>query len=64
MYTLNNELSKGPLHPRTCTNAHIPYGYNSLSLTFDVLHSGQNYVFALLTGSRDPPAGVSVILAL
>lgn len=23
-------------------------------------HNGQNYVFALLTGYRDPPAGVSV----
>lgn len=27
-------------------------------------HDGQNYVFALLTGYRDPPAGVSVILPL
>lgn len=23
-------------------------------------HNGQNYVFALLTGYRDPPAGVGV----
>jgi hypothetical protein len=23
-------------------------------------HNGQNYVFALLTGYREPPAGVSV----
>lgn len=27
---------------------------------FQARHNGQNYVFALLTGYRDPPAGVSV----
>ncbi|KAJ0458831.1 putative cytochrome c1, cytochrome c-like domain superfamily [Helianthus annuus] len=33
-----------------------------LSLITKARHNGQNYVFALLTGYRDPPAGVSVIL--
>lgn len=23
-------------------------------------HNGQNYIFALLTGYRDPPAGITV----
>ncbi|RRT73650.1 hypothetical protein B296_00026776, partial [Ensete ventricosum] len=32
-----------------------------LSLITKARHNGQNYVFALLTGYRDPPAGVSVI---
>ena len=27
---------------------------------FQARHNGQNYVFALLTGYRDPPAGVTV----
>lgn len=27
-------------------------------------HNGQNYVFALLTGYRDPPAGITVIFLL
>lgn len=27
-------------------------------------HNGQNYVFALLTGYHDPPAGVEVISVL
>lgn len=31
-----------------------------LPLSFQARHNGQNYVFALLTGYRDPPAGVSV----
>ncbi|MQL95616.1 hypothetical protein Taro_028287 [Colocasia esculenta] len=31
-----------------------------LSLITKARHDGQNYVFALLTGYRDPPAGVSV----
>lgn len=31
-----------------------------LSLITKARHNGQNYVFALLTGYRDPPAGVSV----
>lgn len=31
-----------------------------LSLMTKARHDGQNYVFALLTGYRDPPAGVSV----
>ncbi|KAI3474975.1 hypothetical protein Pfo_030286 [Paulownia fortunei] len=31
-----------------------------LSLITKARHSGQNYVFALLTGYRDPPAGVSI----
>ena len=29
-------------------------------MVFQARHNGQNYVFALLTGYRDPPAGVSV----
>ncbi|RWW54984.1 hypothetical protein BHE74_00038400 [Ensete ventricosum] len=32
-----------------------------LSLITKARHNGQSYVFALLTGYRDPPAGVSVI---
>lgn len=32
-------------------------------MCFQARHDGQNYVFALLTGYRDPPAGVSVISA-
>lgn len=31
-----------------------------LSLITKARHDGQNYVFALLLGYRDPPAGVSV----
>jgi hypothetical protein len=31
-------------------------------LSFQARHNGQNYVFALLTGYHDPPAGVAVIL--
>ncbi|RVW62409.1 Cytochrome c1-1, heme protein, mitochondrial [Vitis vinifera] len=31
-----------------------------LSLITKARHNGQNYVFALLTGYRDPPAGVSL----
>jgi len=31
-----------------------------LSLITKARHNGQSYVFALLTGYRDPPAGVSV----
>jgi len=31
-----------------------------LSLITKARHDGQNYVFALLTGYRDPPAGVSI----
>lgn len=31
-----------------------------LSLITKARHDGQNYVFALLTGYRDPPAGVHV----
>ena len=31
-----------------------------LSLVTKARHNGQNYVFALLTGYRDPPAGVSI----
>ncbi|WMV35125.1 hypothetical protein MTR67_028510 [Solanum verrucosum] len=31
-----------------------------LSLITKARHNGQNYVFALLTGYRDPPAGVSI----
>ncbi|CAA2987163.1 cytochrome c1-2, heme, mitochondrial-like [Olea europaea subsp. europaea] len=34
-----------------------------LSLITKARHNGQNYVFALLTGYRDPPAGVMVISA-
>ncbi|VAH68527.1 unnamed protein product [Triticum turgidum subsp. durum] len=34
-----------------------------LSLITKARHNGQNYVFSLLTGYRDPPAGVSVILS-
>lgn len=33
-------------------------------MSFQARHNGQNYVFALLTGYRDPPAGVSVISIL
>ncbi|KAG5527086.1 hypothetical protein RHGRI_028120 [Rhododendron griersonianum] len=29
-------------------------------LAFQARHNGQNYVFALLTGYRDPPAGVTI----
>ncbi|KAA3455537.1 cytochrome c1-2, heme protein, mitochondrial [Gossypium australe] len=32
-----------------------------LSLITKARHNGQNYVFGLLTGYRDPPAGISVI---
>lgn len=32
-------------------------------MSFQARHNGQNYVFALLTGYRDPPAGVSVCLS-
>nr|KYP31784.1 hypothetical protein KK1_047725 [Cajanus cajan] len=35
-----------------------------LSLITKARHDGQNYVFALLTGYRDPPAGVSVSYSL
>ena len=35
-----------------------------LSLITKARHNGQNYVFSLLTGYRDPPAGVSVNSAL
>jgi ubiquinol-cytochrome c reductase cytochrome c1 subunit len=35
----------------------------SYTLFFQARHNGQNYVFSLLTGYRDPPAGVSVISA-
>ncbi|GER47478.1 cytochrome c1 heme protein [Striga asiatica] len=31
-----------------------------LSLITKARHDGQNYVFALLTGYRDPPAGISI----
>jgi ubiquinol-cytochrome c reductase cytochrome c1 subunit len=31
-----------------------------LAIFFQARHNGQNYVFALLTGYRDPPAGISV----
>lgn len=31
-----------------------------LSLITKARHNGQNYVFSLLTGYRDPPAGVSI----
>ncbi|XP_076922119.1 cytochrome c1-2, heme protein, mitochondrial-like [Bidens hawaiensis] len=31
-----------------------------LSLITKARHNGQNYVFAVLTGYRDPPAGVSI----
>ncbi|GFY84631.1 cytochrome C1 family [Actinidia rufa] len=31
-----------------------------LSLVTKARHNGQNYVFALLTGYRDPPAGISI----
>lgn len=33
---------------------------NLCPLQLQARHNGQNYVFALLTGYRDPPAGVSV----
>lgn len=36
----------------------------SKSFSYQARQNGQNYVFALLTGYRDPPAGVSVIPAL
>ncbi|KAL4311776.1 hypothetical protein GQ457_01G018540 [Hibiscus cannabinus] len=32
----------------------------SNTLSFQARHNGQNYVFGLLTGYRDPPAGVSI----
>ena len=32
----------------------------SYCMSFQARHNGQNYVFSLLTGYRDPPAGVSV----
>jgi len=35
-----------------------------LSLITKARHNGQNYVFALLTGYRDPPAGVSVAFGI
>jgi len=31
-----------------------------LSLISGARHNGQNYIFALLTGYREPPAGVNV----
>eukprot|EP00983_Pelagomonas_calceolata_P049533 1141549-Pelagomonas_calceolata.AAC.6 len=31
-----------------------------LSLIAGARHNGQNYIFALLTGYREPPAGVNV----
>lgn len=31
-----------------------------LSLISGARHNGQNYIFALLTGYREPPAGISV----
>lgn len=31
-----------------------------LSLISGARHNGQNYIFALLTGYHDPPAGISV----
>ena len=31
-----------------------------LSLIAGARHNGQNYLFALLTGYREPPAGISV----
>ena len=35
--------------------------YLTLANTYlQARHNGQSYVFALLTGYRDPPAGVSV----
>lgn len=40
---------------------HFPYvSTNYTFLASQARHNGQNYVFALLTGYRDPPAGVSV----
>lgn len=33
------------------------------SFAFQARHKGHDYVFSLLTGYRDPPAGVSVISA-
>lgn len=32
-----------------------------ISFTFQARHKGHDYVFSLLSGYRDPPAGVSVI---
>jgi ubiquinol-cytochrome c reductase cytochrome c1 subunit len=32
------------------------------NVSFQARHNGQNYVFALLTGYHDPPAGVQVCL--
>ena len=34
-----------------------------LSLITKARHNGQNYVFSLLTGYREPPAGVTVSLS-
>jgi len=38
----------------------IYYDLSNLAIFFQARHNGQNYVFALLTGYRDPPAGISV----
>lgn len=35
----------------------------SNTMSFQARHNGQNYVFALLTGYCDPPAGVTVFSA-
>ncbi len=35
-----------------------------LSLIAGARHNGQNYIFALLTGYRDPPAGINVRASL
>ncbi|KAJ0038160.1 hypothetical protein Pint_21917 [Pistacia integerrima] len=32
----------------------------AMTIEIEARHNGQNYVFALLTGYRDPPAGVTV----
>lgn len=40
------------------------YPGNISPMSFQARHNGQNYVFALLTGYHDPPAGVSVISIL
>ena len=40
------------------SNVCLPEIY--ILVIFQARHNGQNYVFALLTGYRDPPAGVSV----
>jgi hypothetical protein len=37
-----------------------PTGYQDCNGVWQARHNGQNYVFALLTGYREPPAGVSV----